>query len=45
MKLNFWQILGVLLIVLGAVFVIRKQMSSPDTKTPATLPTLQHDTP
>lgn len=29
MKLNFWQILGVALILIGVVFVVRKQMATP----------------
>lgn len=45
MKFNFWQILGVLLIVVGAIFVIRNQMSAPDTRTPTTIPTIQPETP
>lgn len=43
MKLNFWQILGLLLILVGAVFVIRKQMINPAS--PTTLPVMQPDTP
>ncbi len=31
MKLNFWQILGIALLVIGAIFVIRKQMGSSST--------------
>ena len=45
MKFNFWQILGVLLIVVGVIFVIRKQRvstSAPVTNTPViTVPSTQ----
>lgn len=34
MKVNFWQVLGVILIVVGVVFVARKKMGSSDVKPP-----------
>lgn len=49
MKLNFWQILGVILVVIGLIFVIRKELGSKSveplpapaqsTPVPTTLPT------
>lgn len=44
MKLNFWQILGILLIVVGAIFVIRNQIGN-SSATPTTVPILQPETP
>jgi hypothetical protein len=46
MKVNFWQILGIILIILGVVFFARKKIgnqdkppqSMPVTTTPATQP-------
>ena len=36
MKLNFWQILGIALILIGVIFVVRKQMAAP-TAPPSTV--------
>ena len=35
MKVNFWQVLGIVLVIVGVIFVARKKMSSDDT-VPAT---------
>jgi drug/metabolite transporter (DMT)-like permease len=32
MKVNFWQVLGLLLIIVGVVFVARNKMGSGDVK-------------
>lgn len=47
MKLNFWQILGAVLIVIGLIFVIRKQMANeaPAPQTPVMKPTTQSVSP
>jgi drug/metabolite transporter (DMT)-like permease len=34
MKVNFWQVLGLLLIVVGVVFVARKKMGTSDVQPP-----------
>ena len=34
MKANFWQILGIVLVTAGVVFVARKKMGSSDTVAP-----------
>jgi len=42
MKLNFWQIIGIILLVIGAVFIFRSRMSDstvPIPSTPATTST------
>ena len=31
MKVNFWQVLGIVLVVLGVILVARSKMSSDDT--------------
>jgi drug/metabolite transporter (DMT)-like permease len=38
MKLNFWQILGIALILIGVIFVVRKQMAGPATPPPTVAP-------
>ena len=37
MKLNFWQILGAGLIVIGVIFVVRKQMAQAPAPPPTTV--------
>ncbi len=38
MKVNFWQVLGVVLIVVGVIFMARKRMGTSDTVTPSNPP-------
>jgi drug/metabolite transporter (DMT)-like permease len=38
MKLNFWQILGILVLIVGVVLVARRKMGTSDTVQP-TVPT------
>ncbi len=47
MKLNFWQILGAVLIVIGVIFVIRKEMAgnAAAPQTPVMTPTTQSVSP
>ena len=35
MKVNFWQVVGIVLVIVGVIFVARKKMSSDDTVNPA----------
>lgn len=35
MKLNFWQILGTILVIVALIYIVKREMS-PATKTPAT---------
>lgn len=37
MKLNFWQVLGVGLILIGILFVVRKQMAEKPALPPSTV--------
>ncbi|MBC8107271.1 MAG: hypothetical protein H7Z14_11825 [Anaerolineae bacterium] len=43
MKLNFWQILGIIILIVGIVLVFRKRMATtdvlPQTTTPTNAPT------
>ena len=38
MKLNFWQILGVIVILVGLILLIRREMSGTASPTPAPTP-------
>ncbi len=38
MKVNFWQALGVVLVVIGVIFYVRGKISKNDTVDPATHP-------
>ena len=33
MKVNFWQVLGIVLVIAGVVFVARKKLGTTDTTT------------
>jgi drug/metabolite transporter (DMT)-like permease len=39
MKLNFWQILGLILIILAVVFIFRRETGRSASSPPATVPT------
>jgi drug/metabolite transporter (DMT)-like permease len=41
MKLNFWQILGIALLLLGVIVVARKQMRGPAMPPPSVSPATQ----
>lgn len=39
MKLNFWQILGIIILIIGIVLVFRKRTATTDTVPQTTTPT------
>ena len=39
MKLNFWQILGIILLIVGVVLIFRNRTATTDVRTETTNPT------
>ena len=40
MKLNFWQILGIILLIVGVVLIFRNRTATTDVRTETTNPTI-----
>ena len=38
MKLNFWQILGIIILIVGIVLIVRKRTATTDVVPPSTAP-------
>jgi drug/metabolite transporter (DMT)-like permease len=45
MKVNFWQVLGIVLVVVGVIFYARSKMGTGDTVTPNGEPAVSQPAP